>query len=261
MGYDCNVYPTYEASPKFQAYCLQGIFPEHLSLQILNKKIKKNKKISKNDFRNSYYSNYKIINKDFFNYYVEVDDYEYINISSFGNNSVKLLFEAELLRINNNYNLSWEKLTSAEAQIIQSGSVEHLCLIHLLKTKLYLDKGEVSNSEYDIFSGLELSNNAKYKILKIDILNEQARFYLSINSQNKFKETIKCILELSTNKSCKYFWGALKAANLMIEAKNIYSKKEKQNLKEALSVFKDVFVTQNHNFIAFVKIKQLMDYK
>jgi len=269
MGYNCYVYPTYEAAPKFQAYCLRGEFPEHLGFSMLKKITKeiqkvpldRNPRVYLYENNKSYIINYQVVNQDEKYYYVEVEREQRATFENFGNDSVKLLFEAELLRINNNHNSAWQKLKSAEARVVQSGSIEHLCLLHLIKAKLHLDKDEVANSEYEIFEGLELSTSARYRILKIDFLNEQARLYLSKNAPNKFIETIKSAIDLSTDSSCKYFWGALKAADLMIEAANIYSKREEGYLKEALSVFKEIFETQKHNSIEFNKMKSLMGFK
>jgi hypothetical protein len=260
MGYDCYVYPTYEAAPKFQAYCLQRKFPRHLEFFMLKDTAKKNLEIPKKGFKKINKLTQRVINEDEKYYYVEEEDLKYSRFESFGNHSVELLFEAELLRVANKHDSAWQKLKLAEAKVIQSGSIEHLCLLHLMKTKLYLDKGEFANSAYEIFEGLELANKAGYKVLQIDLLNEQARFYLDTNDQTNFLKTIKSTLELSTSKSCKYFWGALLAASLLMEATHIYSKKEEERLREILSVFKEIFETQNHESKLFKKIQFLMGY-
>jgi hypothetical protein len=45
-----------------------------------------------------------------------------------------------------------------------------------------------------------------------------------------------------------------------MEATHIYSKKEEERLREILSVFKEIFETQNHESKLFKKIQFLMGY-
>lgn len=178
-----------------------------------------------------------------FSAYFFSNTYDNIN-DRYGNKAVKLFLYAEINRKNKLYKDAEIFLRHGETLILGSGSQPHLCIMHLVKSRFYIDTKHYKEAYSNLFEGLEIARNSKFRVFEIDLMIEQARYYLEIESYNDCLEISNNAFLLSVNEDIKYVWGGgyallyhLKCLRLVHGKNSLYFKNAKSNLKQKLNIF------------------------
>jgi hypothetical protein len=128
-------------------------------------------------------------------------------------------------------------LEKATQWIVQSGSQEHLCLLHLGKARLAIGEKQFELAESILSEGSHVAEQCGFGLYHIDLLNEQARLEILTNQYNEAVQSAQAALNgmLTTSRKpasrpdlaeselavlganhpcCQYVWGAAKAGLL-----------------------------------------------
>lgn len=141
----------------------------------------------------------------------------------FGNNAVKKFLDAEKERKSNNFELAGKLIQEAEMEILSSGSQPHLCVMHLVKSRLALDMQEYENAYSSIYEGLEIAKNSGFRIFEIDLLLVKCKYHLMTKTYDLCCETALQTYSLAKDSKVMYVWGAGYALLLNLKAlKELY---------------------------------------
>ena len=157
----------------------------------------------------------------------------------------ELIF-AEIERQERHLGRTEQRIKKAEKWILNSGSQEHLCLLHLMRTRLAIDKKQFETAQTALIEGLHIAERCSFGLYHIDLLNEQARLHLLQGNMKDAERAALCALNgtlangepaprrnLPLKKQqpnsllsmigakhpeCQYAWGEAEAGHLLGEA-------------------------------------------
>jgi tetratricopeptide (TPR) repeat protein len=106
-------------------------------------------------------------------------------------------------------------LAKASNWILHSGSVEHLCLMHLMQTRLARSENDGEAAQRAIDAGIRLARQCGLGLYLIDMLCEQAELCLNRADAPAAEHFAAAALERAESPDCQFLWGATLAGNLL----------------------------------------------
>ena len=118
---------------------------------------------------------------------------------------------AEVLRRQEDAAGSAAHRDQAAAWILRSGSIEHLCLLHLTSSRLARGAGETEAAQHAVSAGLQAARLCGLGISFIELLCEQAQVCLCGPMRRPQPAFARSALERALAADCQFRWGAAEA--------------------------------------------------
>jgi hypothetical protein len=114
-------------------------------------------------------------------------------------------------------------LESATRWVLHSGSVEHLCLYHLVRARIEKRSGDVRAAQLDVNEGLHLARQSGLGLYQIELLCVQAELFLGGaqaatllgGSADPAEQSAREAVHLATAPDCQFAWGYVEAGHLL----------------------------------------------
>jgi tetratricopeptide (TPR) repeat protein len=125
------------------------------------------------------------------------------------------LLLAEAARRQNNEALCRRYLDSASAWILHAGSVEHLCLLHLVRSRFARAVGDVEGARRAVVEGLHVARQCGLGLYWVELLCELAEVLLASGDVREAEQAARQGLQQATDVACQFQWGAGQAGHLV----------------------------------------------
>jgi hypothetical protein len=109
-------------------------------------------------------------------------------------------------------------LETASAWVLHSGSVEHLCLLHLIRARSAGDTGDSECAQRAVSAGLLLARQCGLGLLHIELLCEQAALMLNRADVPAAESAAGEALWRASAADCRFAWGEAAASHLLGQA-------------------------------------------
>src|SRR4029079_566124 len=110
---------------------------------------------------------------------------------------------------------SSESLELAAGWVLHSGSVEHLCLYHMVRAQVAKRQGSVDAAECAIQEGLRLANQCGLGLYRIELLCLQAELLLDRSEADAAEASAREAVRMASAADCQFLWGAGEAGHLL----------------------------------------------
>jgi hypothetical protein len=104
---------------------------------------------------------------------------------------------------------------SATKWILHSGSVEHLCLLHLTQARLARTTNDGEAAQNAVSAGIRLARQCGLGLCLIELLCEQAEICLDRADAPAAENFAAAALERAQSPNCQFLWGAAAAGHLL----------------------------------------------
>src|SRR5262249_20946057 len=128
------------------------------------------------------------------------------------------LIQAELARRQADRRRAYEGLYDAARWILHSGSVEHLCLLHLMRSRVARRGGDLVLARQALDEGLHLARHCGLGLYHVDLLCEQAELGLAEEEAAAAEASAREALRRASAAECQFLWGAAEAGHLLGQA-------------------------------------------
>jgi hypothetical protein len=152
-----------------------------------------------------------------------LDDF-YHEIGWEGDRARCLLIMAETAARQGDGQLGRKHLEAASRWILHSGSVEHLCLMQLVKSRMERLAGENIMGQRAVEEGLKLALQCGLGLYLIELLCEQAQVLLVQYQAAQAESAAREAWRLASDADCQFAWGAAEAGQILGQA--LYAKQE-----------------------------------
>jgi hypothetical protein len=125
------------------------------------------------------------------------------------------LFRAELASRMSDSVAAEDALAAASGWVLSSGSVEHLCLLHLVRARISLNEGDGRAARMAIDEGLSLANQCGLRLFLVDLLCFRAGMALKESQPADAEQSARSALKIASAADCQFRWGAAKAGHLL----------------------------------------------
>jgi hypothetical protein len=129
-----------------------------------------------------------------------------------------LLFLAEVARRRSDLDGCRQHLDAAATWILHSGSVEHLCLLHLIQARLARASEDHAAARRAIEEGLHLARRCGLGLYHIELLCEHAEMCLADGNVAAAETAAREALQRASAAHCQFIWGAAEAGHLLGQA-------------------------------------------
>jgi hypothetical protein len=126
-----------------------------------------------------------------------------------------LCIVAEAARRQSDYVHSRSNLDLAAKWILHSGSVEHLCLLHLPQARLARVEGDGEAAQRAASLGIQLARQCGLGLYLIELLCEQSEICLARTDYPAAEHFAAAALERAHAPDCHFLWGAAEAGHLL----------------------------------------------
>src|SRR5262249_27533414 len=106
-----------------------------------------------------------------------------------------------------------ELLDAATRWIVHSGSVEHLCLMHLVQARCSLDGEDTESAQRAAAEGLHLARQCGLGLYLIPLLCVQSEICLARLDAPEAEHVAAAAWERALAADCQYLWGATEAGH------------------------------------------------
>jgi hypothetical protein len=148
----------------------------------------------------------------------------YQHIGWEGDRARHRLFLAEVARRRADPTGCRKHLHAAAGWILHSGSVEHLCLMHLFQARLARDTGDHAAAQRALEEGLFLARRCGLRLYHVELLCEQAEGFLAEWNAQAAEAAAREALHRASADDCRFLWGAAEAGHLL--GKALYARKD-----------------------------------
>jgi len=125
---------------------------------------------------------------------------------------------ADAARRRGDVSLCRKLLEEASGWILHSGSVEHLCLLHLVNSRAARAEGHVESARRAVEEGLHLARRCGLKLFHVELLCEAAEVSLARSDSVAAEPMAHEALRIATAADCQFMWGAAESAHLIGQA-------------------------------------------
>lgn len=129
-----------------------------------------------------------------------------------------LLLLAETARRQRDIDLCRQYLEAATPWTLHSGSVEHLCLYHLVRARASRVAGESTAAQNAVDEGLHVAVHGGLRVYLIELQCAQAEICLARADAVAAEQAAGAALERGLASDCRFLWGAGEAAHLLGQA-------------------------------------------
>jgi hypothetical protein len=114
--------------------------------------------------------------------------------------------------------LARKYLEAATPWILHSGSVEHLGLLHLMRSRTLRSEGNREAAHRAVEEGLHLARRCGLGLYLIELLCEQAEIYLAGDDAPAADAVAEDALQRAAAPACRFSWGEAQAGHLLGQA-------------------------------------------
>jgi len=105
-------------------------------------------------------------------------------------------------------------LDCASTWILHSGSVEHLCLLHLVRSRFARpDNPELA--QLAVTEGLHVARQCGLGLYHIELLSEQSEIFMTRGDFPAAEQKAREALQRATAPDCQFLWGAAQAGHVL----------------------------------------------
>jgi len=108
-----------------------------------------------------------------------------------------------------------QSLERAAGWVLHSGSVEHLCLYHLVRSRVANRDGDVQAADHAVEEGLRMANPSGLGLYHIELLCVQAELLLNRAQAAAAEPPAREAVRLASAADCQFLWGAGEAGHLL----------------------------------------------
>jgi hypothetical protein len=108
-----------------------------------------------------------------------------------------------------------EYLEDASLWILHSGSVEHLCLLHLVRARLARTGNDANGAQSAVAEGLHMARQCGLELFHIELLCEQAEILMGSGDALAAEQMARDALCRASAADCQFVWGAAQAGHLL----------------------------------------------
>jgi hypothetical protein len=162
----------------------------------------------------------------------------YQDIGWGGDLARKQLFNAEFARQNGATERCRKWLEEAGRWILHSGSVEHLCLYHLMRARALRSSNEHLPGEQSLVEGIQLARQYGLGLYLVDLLTESAESLLAQGRAPAAEAAAREAMDQASAPRIRFRWGAALAGHLLGQALFDQEKRDpaRDILKETLKL-------------------------
>jgi hypothetical protein len=135
-----------------------------------------------------------------------------------GDRARQRLIQAEAARRQADLDGCRAHLDIATRWILHSGSVEHLCLWHLIRARLARDADDHSTAHRAVEEGLSLARRCGLGLYHVEFLCEQAEQFLGAGDAAAAEPAARDAWRRAAAADCRFLWGAAQAGHLLGQA-------------------------------------------
>jgi hypothetical protein len=106
-------------------------------------------------------------------------------------------------------------LEDASRWVLHSGSVEHLCLWHLERSRLARDDDEAQAAQHAIDEGLHIARQCGLGLYLIELHCSQAELHLAAGDAEAAEHSALEAVRLASADGCRFAWGEAEAGHLL----------------------------------------------
>jgi tetratricopeptide (TPR) repeat protein len=128
------------------------------------------------------------------------------------------LLLAEVARQQGDVGRDRPSLEAATRWILHSGSVEHLCLLHLVQARASRDAGDTETAQRAVAEGLHIARQCGLGLYHIELLCEQAELLLARADAPAAESFAGEALWRASATDCQFRWGEAEARHLLAQA-------------------------------------------
>jgi tetratricopeptide (TPR) repeat protein len=111
-----------------------------------------------------------------------------------------------------------QSLESAAPWVLHSGSVEHLCLYHLVRARSALRSGERSSAQLDVDEGLHIARQCGLGLYHVELTCVLAEMLLAEADAVAAEHAAREAMQLAAPSGCHFVWGFAEAGHLLGQA-------------------------------------------
>ena len=104
---------------------------------------------------------------------------------------------------------------AASAWVLHAGSVEHLCLLHLVRARADRSAGDGEAAQRALDEGLHLARQCGLGLYLVELLCEQAELCLARADAAAAEGPAAAALERASAADCRFLWGMAEAGHLL----------------------------------------------
>lgn len=106
-------------------------------------------------------------------------------------------------------------LEEAAPWVLHSGSVEHLCLYHLVRARMARDGGDPVAARRAVDEGLRFARQSGLGLYQIELLCVQAETSLAVENAGAAEQAARRAIDLAAARDCGFLWGLAEALHLL----------------------------------------------
>jgi hypothetical protein len=125
------------------------------------------------------------------------------------------LYRAELASRMGDQAAAEQALKAASRWVLTSGSVEHLCLFHLVRARAAMNEGDTRAARLAIDEGLSLAAHCGLRLSHVDLLCLSAGMALKDSQPSEAEQAARTAVKIASAADCEFQWGAAKAGHLL----------------------------------------------
>ncbi|MEA2630584.1 MAG: hypothetical protein QOE66_803, partial [Chloroflexota bacterium] len=134
-----------------------------------------------------------------------------------GDRARSLLLLAEVARRQADAETCRRTLEAATGWVLNSGSVEHLCLWHLVRSRAERDGGNYPAARRAADEGVHMARHCGLGLYHVLLLNARAEILLRADAEAA-ELSAREALGLASAAECRFLWGASEAGHLLGQA-------------------------------------------
>jgi hypothetical protein len=142
-------------------------------------------------------------------------DQFYQDIGREGDRARQHLLLAEVARRQADLGRCLSELTEAARWILHSGSVEHLCLFHLITSHRERAATNLEAARRATDEGLHVAGQCGLGLYHVELLCEQAEVFMAAGDLPAAEQSAREALRRASAPKCQFVWGAADAGHML----------------------------------------------
>jgi tetratricopeptide (TPR) repeat protein len=132
-----------------------------------------------------------------------------------------------------------QSIESAGQWILHSGSVEHLCLYHLVRARCATQANEVEAAQFAVDEGLHVARQCGFGLYHVELLCVEANLLLIAAQAIAAERSAREAIRLASSTECQFIWGVAEASHQLGRALA-----RQGRLEEAITTLEDLYSLQ-----------------
>ena len=108
-----------------------------------------------------------------------------------------------------------QSIESPGRWILHSGSVEHLCLYHLVRCRSAKKAGDIQGAQLAVIEGLHIARRCGLGLYHVELLSMQAELLMASAQAVGAEDSAREAMRLASSAGCQFIWGVAEAGQLL----------------------------------------------